>query len=128
MNNELSLPIKQCHTCKEIKPLLDFCRNKRIKDGHHTECKACVKIYQSKNKERVKIYQKPYQIKYKADHKAELAIYLKQYHKDNPERCKGHQKNYYNKEKNKLHKQAYNRFRHQQIKMKTWVFKDAKNE
>ena len=49
MNNELSLPIKQCHTCKEIKPLLDFCRNKRIKDGHHTECKACVKIYQSKN-------------------------------------------------------------------------------
>jgi len=128
MNNELNLETKQCHTCKEIKPYENFCRNKRRKDGYHTECKACVKIYQLKNKERVKEYQKPYQIKYKAENKEELAKYLKQYHKDNPEKHKTHQRNWYNKEKNKLNKQAYNRFRNQQIKAKTWVFKDAKNE
>lgn len=73
--------MKQCLKCKEIKPLTDFCKNKHIVDGHHTQCKACVKTYQQANKEKLKEYQRNYQPQYKAEHRDELLAYLANYQK-----------------------------------------------
>ncbi len=73
--------MKKCVTCKEIKPLTDFCKSKMMADGHHTQCKVCVKTYQIANKERLKAYQKAYQPKYKKEHKEELYAYLVNYQK-----------------------------------------------
>lgn len=73
--------MKKCSTCKEIKPFVDFHKSKRMADGHHTQCKACVKEWQTANKERLKAYQKEYQPKYKSEHKDKLNAYLSNYQK-----------------------------------------------
>lgn len=47
---------KQCSgACRQIKPLSYFCKNKSKKDGHESQCKACVskskaRLYKSKKK------------------------------------------------------------------------------
>lgn len=35
---------KKCYSCKEVKPLSEFYKNRARRDGHHTACKACAKI------------------------------------------------------------------------------------
>jgi hypothetical protein len=37
--------MKRCARCKETKPLDQFHKNKRMRDGHHTYCKTCVCAY-----------------------------------------------------------------------------------
>ena len=73
--------MKKCQTCKEIKPLTDFCKSKMMADGHHNQCKSCVKVYQLANKDKLKAYQKEYQKVYKVEHKEELEAYLSNYFK-----------------------------------------------
>lgn len=36
---------KQCYVCNEIKPLDEFYKNKRMKDGHANKCGKCAKKY-----------------------------------------------------------------------------------
>lgn len=50
-------------------------------DGHHTQCKVCMKEWQSNNKEKLKAYQQAYQPGYKAEHKEEIKAYLANYQK-----------------------------------------------
>lgn len=38
-----TLQTKQCSKCKEEKPLSEFSKNKRTKDGYHFYCKDCKK-------------------------------------------------------------------------------------
>jgi len=83
--------MKKCHTCKEIKPLNDFYKNKTMADGHHGTCKLCIKSYQSTIKDKLKEYQKQYQPKYKVEHREELLAYLKEY-----QRGPGKEKHYAN--------------------------------
>lgn len=40
---------KTCKTCKQIKPIMEFAKNKNCADGHLTECKQCNKIYRQNN-------------------------------------------------------------------------------
>jgi 5-methylcytosine-specific restriction endonuclease McrA len=35
--------MKKCNRCNLIKPILEFNKNKRNKDGYHTQCKICTK-------------------------------------------------------------------------------------
>jgi len=43
---------KRCHKCKAIKPLDDFHKLTKSKDGHQSKCKDCKKQYQLQNKQR----------------------------------------------------------------------------
>ena len=45
--------VKYCSTCKETKDIFDFWKNKARSDGHHHQCKTCMKIsYKPKTKEQ----------------------------------------------------------------------------
>ena len=70
----MSEPIitKRCCTCKEIKPLSEFHKSRRTKDGHRCYCKICCSQYQKSEKgkaaqkrhaqsEKGKTYRKHYQ-------------------------------------------------------------------
>ena len=41
---------KKCSKCKEAKPLAEFSKNKRSKDGHQNQCKGCVNRYNKENR------------------------------------------------------------------------------
>ena len=43
---------KPCIHCKEIKPLSDFYKHKRMSDGHLNACKECVKARARRNREQ----------------------------------------------------------------------------
>jgi len=45
--------MKKCRTCKEIKPLSDFYRNKDCKDGHVSQCKECDERVGNKQRRRL---------------------------------------------------------------------------
>lgn len=52
--------MKKCSTCKIIKILNDFNKNKSKKDGLSTQCKLCRSKYRRKNKIKIGIYLKNY--------------------------------------------------------------------
>lgn len=41
--------VKRCCTCKQVKPLTDFNRLRRAKDGRQPSCRACNAAYHQKN-------------------------------------------------------------------------------
>jgi len=41
---------KQCTQCKQTLPLTEFYKDKRTRDGHYSECKACTKARRKKDK------------------------------------------------------------------------------
>ena len=49
--------MKTCSKCKEVKPLLDFGKNKRTKDGLHYYCHACARaardLWRKDNRDKV---------------------------------------------------------------------------
>lgn len=49
---------KRCCQCGEVKPLDEFHRNKNYKDGHRYECKACVRAYSTRYRQRPGAYKK----------------------------------------------------------------------
>ena len=73
--------MKRCHKCKIEQPLDNFVNNKNSKDGKHSACKSCVKIYQQSVKDKLRAYQQKYQSVYRTEHKEELLTYLKEYQK-----------------------------------------------
>ena len=50
--------MKECKKCKEVKPLTDFHKHKRARDGRYNTCKVCCyernKEWKKKNSSRVK--------------------------------------------------------------------------
>jgi hypothetical protein len=74
--------MKRCHKCKIEQPLDNFVNNKNSKDGKHSACKSCVKIYQQSVKDKLRAYQQKYQSVYRTEHKEELLTYLKEYQKE----------------------------------------------
>lgn len=45
--------MKTCTNCGETKPHTEFNRNARLPDGYHSHCKACVRAYYQRNKDRI---------------------------------------------------------------------------
>jgi predicted AAA+ superfamily ATPase len=73
--------IKYCSKCDTSKPIEQFSKSKRSADRYSYTCKACIKEYQLANKEKLKAYQREYQLQYKADNKEQLYEYLRVYQK-----------------------------------------------
>lgn len=57
---DFSEEVKQCNSCKEIKPFNCFSLNKNSKDGIQSKCKECNKRYRNKNQNHQKAYAKEY--------------------------------------------------------------------
>lgn len=52
--------MKYCHACEQDHPLTAFGKDKSNKDGFDSQCKACRKLYYTKNKERISQQGKAY--------------------------------------------------------------------
>jgi len=84
---------KKCDKCKEIKPLNDFHKLTKSKDGHQSKCKECKKKYHLQNKERKsKRDKKRYQ-----ENKEEIKKRTNQYYHENIEIIRERRKVYYHK-------------------------------
>jgi hypothetical protein len=78
-NQIVEIQIKSCNKCKSTKPLSEFCRHKKSKDGYNWSCKKCkakddatyyrknrpkiikrVSVYTELNKNKIKEYLKNY--------------------------------------------------------------------
>jgi len=46
--------LKTCKKCGEKKPYKDFSKNRRKRDGHQDECKACIKIRDAEHYQKSK--------------------------------------------------------------------------
>ncbi len=75
---------KQCTKCKIEKDFTEFNKNKRTKDGLHSQCKQCKKEYRDKNRDNISEYKKDWANKNK-DHKAE---YQKKYREENKDKIR----------------------------------------
>jgi len=107
---------KICTKCNIEKPIFDFFKCKKCKDGHDNACKICRKTcpekrkldsikYREKSKEKRKEYQKNYYIK----NKNELNIKNKIYYKNNIDKVIEYRKNYAIENKDKLKEYEKNR-------------------
>lgn len=69
--------MKTCCKCKQKKELIDFCKNKRYKDGRHDTCKSCRKKYNDENRDKIKTYEREW--------RKNNPNYNKEWRKNNPE-------------------------------------------
>ena len=60
---------KICNKCSESKPLSEFHKHRRQKDGLNPTCKRCVRQYQQKNREHIAIRRREY---YQANREKEI--------------------------------------------------------
>lgn len=49
---------KTCTKCKEVKETSEFYKNRRMKDGLASQCKSCMKQYQSENRDKIAEYRR----------------------------------------------------------------------
>ena len=91
---------KKCRRCGEVKPLSEYNKDKKNKDGHESKCKKCkleyMKEYHAKNKEKILEYKKEYYSR--PEVKDKRSEYCKEYN-SRPEvkerrKCLNLQKNY----------------------------------
>ena len=59
---------KECFKCKQVKPLAEFYKHKKMADGYFGKCKDCVKKYSKQNWEE-KIKNKEWYISEKTRHR-----------------------------------------------------------
>src|SRR5919197_1141296 len=88
-------PEKTCTQCGARKPLADFPRDRRAKDGHRADCKAC-------NAKKSRTYQaahsaarRHYARTYAAAHRDERRLYNQQYNAKHGEEIRAQQRQYY---------------------------------
>lgn len=75
---------KRCIRCEEVKPIEEFHKNKKQKDGCHYYCKKCIAAYQSANKNRIRERQRAYW----AEHADKKREYNRAYQAANVERIR----------------------------------------
>jgi predicted GIY-YIG superfamily endonuclease len=89
---------KTCRKCGEDKPLSEYSRDCKRKDGLRIYCKACQKAYREANKEKAAAYAAAY---YKAN-KAKVAARERVYREANKEKKAARGKAYYEANKAKI--------------------------
>lgn len=57
---DVPLPWQTCTTCKLQKNLTEFTPDKRVRNGHTRQCKACNKLWRQANPEKARL--KPYNL------------------------------------------------------------------
>lgn len=83
--------MKICLRCKNDKPLSDFSKNKKRKDGLHYYCRACIKAYQAANPEIGRRSTK----KHRDSNPLSCRASVKKYRENNPEKIQNYSKMYY---------------------------------
>lgn len=101
--------MKKCETCKILKKITDFCKNKSQHDGIAKRCRACVKEYRLNNLIKIREYHLNYYYK----NREKLLNYAKKRYTENPETFKKSRKKYYEKNVEKI-----------QNKNKNWIIKN----
>jgi len=109
--------MKTCTKCGEVKPLDEFWKDKRAKNGVLGACKKCryeiLKKYRSENKEKMNEWQKKYNSenqekvkeinkKYYYKNKEKVKERQRKNRSENPEKVKKIKKKYYYKNKEKI--------------------------
>lgn len=93
---------KRCHKCKAIKPLSDFHKLTKSKDGHQSKCKDCKKQYHLQNKDRKSEKDKErYQ-----ENKEEVKKRTNQYYHENIDIIRQRRKKYYYKNADDIKKKV----------------------
>lgn len=108
------VPFKTCTKCGIQKPLEEFGKDKKRKDGHVAQCKECLKAYRKeyhkKNKDKENAKNKEWYLKNKESKDAKNKLwreehkdYMKEYHKkhylNNKEYYNNKSKQWYNQHK-----------------------------
>jgi 5-methylcytosine-specific restriction endonuclease McrA len=97
---------KVCTKCKEWKVFGEFNKRKRMKDGHRSECRKCVREYNQDNKDKIaerdkkyhqanKEKRNNYSIEYSRLNKDKITEYKKKYNQENVEKIKEYQQEYH---------------------------------
>ena len=94
--------MKICTKCNIEKPLTEFCKDKKTKDGLRSQCKSCEreykKEYRKQNKERIKESDR----KYREKNKERLKEKAKNYREQNKELIKERGKKYRERNKERI--------------------------
>ena len=77
--------MKTCCTCKQLKNLIGFGKNKSTKDGYTKQCKFCINEYYRNNKLKFSIRAKTYRYPRKEETKIKRAEYFKTHKKEKAE-------------------------------------------
>lgn len=94
--------MKKCSKCGELKPLTDYYKGKRYKDGHIGQCKTCKdvikRIYKYENPDKFYSYnrsdsRKKYNLNYYIENKSVIDNNMKEYYNNNKEKVKNKTKN-----------------------------------
>ena len=105
----VNIPIKVCNTCRTIKYVTEFYKDKSKKDNYRTQCKTCNdnrrKKYLEENKDQISNAQKQYY----NQNKDTIAKYRKEYCNENKDKLLDFHKDYYKRNRIKLleHKHEY---------------------
>ena len=85
--------MKKCCKCKNLKPVLEFSKNRSAKDGFYHYCKACIsqinkekrlkdpsilekeRLYKLNNKDKVKTWNKRYRGKHIEENKMRNKVF-----------------------------------------------------
>lgn len=68
--------VKRCCTCKQVKPLTDFNRLRKAKDGHQPSCRACSSAYHRANWDRYMAQIRARKKQLLADNRARIVQFL----------------------------------------------------
>lgn len=92
---------KKCYECKKTLDIKMFGRDKRSKDGHKSQCKACKRaesaVWRAQNQDYAK--------KYREGHKDRSLEYSKNYNKENKDKIKETKKIYVEKNRDAVAQQ-----------------------
>ena len=96
--------MKTCSKCQLELHLEQFCKDKTKKDGHRSQCKACVselnKKYREENKEKISEHKN----KYYEEKREKIKEYKKKHYEENKEKINERTRKYYKENKEKIMK------------------------
>jgi len=115
----MCLKMKTCSKCKLELQLEQFSKNKKVKDGHKSQCKACEKIYREENKEKVSERMK----KYYEENKEKVRERMKKYYEENKENVIEQNKKYYEENKEMVSERAKKYYEENKENLNEWMKK-----
>ena len=111
---------KTCTKCEETKPLAEFSRDRKSKDGLQYHCKECNRAYAQKNTAKIRDYKKRRHAespeaarerarRYYAENTEKVKAYQREYNRANAEKVRARQSRYNraNRERFREQKRAY---------------------
>ena len=90
--------MKKCSKCKEEKPLEEFSKCKRTKDGRRSDCKECQKQYHENNREKILERKK----QYRENNREKNKEWKRKNHENKREKEKERRKQYHDNNKEKV--------------------------